>query len=210
MNTTTLDALRQAVGLPAYKELKPIIEAAEAASEEILSGVGAAAGTGVTAAETGSGNVHKTVLTLVNTPITVGNTTGASFGGLKVYDFPAGRILVHGVVGNFTKFDWSGTDIAAAGSGDVSIGTTITADATLATTDVDLLPSTAMTDPFVAGVGSAKGALAASAQFDGTTTAIDANVNIICDDADVADGASDIILVSGTITITWTNLGDLP
>ena len=171
-------------------------------------GIGAKNGATVTATEGGNDIIHKTTLTLASTPVTVANTTGASFGGVKLYDWPAGRILVHGVTASL-GFVWTGEDIAQDGSGDYSLGTTITADATLGTTDVDLLPSTAMTDPFVSGVGAATAnALAAAAQFDGTATAKDANLNIIIDDVDVADGASDVVLASGTVVITWTNLGD--
>lgn len=170
-------------------------------------GVGAKNGATVTAAEQGDGVVHKTILTLASTPVTVANTTGSSFGGVKLYDLPEGRIAVLGATANLTM-TWTGEDIAADGSGDFSLGTTITADATLDGTDVNLLPSTGMLDPFVLGVGTATGALAASAQFDGTTTPVDANLNIIIDDVDVADGASDVVLVSGTVTITWINLGD--
>jgi hypothetical protein len=164
-------------------------------------------GVTVTAVEQGAGPVHQTVLTLSATPVTVGNTTGASFGGVKLYDFPAGRIAVLGVVADL-DFDWDGTSIAADGSGDVSMGTTITSDATLDGTDVNLLPSTGLTDPFVAGQGSAAAALAAAAQFDGTSTPIDANLNLIIDNADVEDGASDVVRVTGTVTMTWIVLGD--
>ncbi len=170
-------------------------------------GAGAKNGATVTASETGNAVVHKTTLTLASTPVTVANTTGASFGGVKLYDFPAGRILILGVTTTLT-FNWAGQDIAADGSGDFSLGSTITADATLDGTDVNMLPSSAMLDPFVAGVGTGTGALAASAQLDGTATAIDMNLNLIIDDADVADAASDIVLVSGTVTCTWVNLGD--
>lgn len=170
-------------------------------------GVGAKNGDTVVVQELGNTVVKQTVLSLTATPVTVANTTGASFGGVKLYDFPAGRILVLGVTADLSM-DWSASDIVATGSGDFSMGTTITADATLDGTDVNLLPSTGMLDPFVAGVGTAKGALAASAQFDGTSTAIDANLNIIIDDADVADAASDIVLVTGTVKLTWINLGD--
>jgi hypothetical protein len=170
-------------------------------------GNGAKNGASVTAAEYGDGAVHKTVLTLTATPVTVGNTTGISFGGLKLYDFPAGRIAVIGATADLS-FDWHSQGPAETGSGDFALGTTITSDATLDGTDVNLLPSTALTDPFVAGVGAGKGALAASAQFDGTTTPVDLNINIIIDDADVADGDSDVVSVSGTITIVWANLGD--
>lgn len=170
-------------------------------------GAGAVNGATVSATEQGDGVVHKTILTLASTPVTVANTTGASFGGLKLYDFPEGRLAIIGVTANLS-FNWAGQDIAAAGSGDFSMGSTITADATLGGTDVDLLPSSAMLDPFVSGVGTGSGALAASTQLDGTATAVDANLNIIIDDADVADAASDVVLVSGTITMTWINLGD--
>lgn len=172
------------------------------------SGAGAKNGSTVTALEVGNSTVHKTVLTLASTPVTVANTTGASFGGVKLYDFPEGRLLVLGVTASL-GFVWTGESIAAAGSGDYSLGTTITANATLDTTKVDLLPSTAMTDPAVLGVAAAtSGALAASAQFDGTGTAKDLNLNIIIDDADVADGDSDTVLASGTITVHWILLGD--
>jgi hypothetical protein len=171
------------------------------------SGIGAPNGATVSVEERGNSVLHQTVITLRNTPVTVANTTGASFGGLKLYDFPEGRLNVLGVTANLS-FNWAGTGIAAAGSGDFSLGTTITADASLATTEVDLLPSSAMLDPFVAGVGTGSGALAAGAQFDGTATAKDLNINIIIDDADVSDADSSVVLVSGTITITWANLGD--
>ena len=171
-------------------------------------GAGAKNGATVTAVEGGNATVHQTVLTLASTPVTVANTTGASFGGVKLYDFPAGRILVLGVTASL-GFVWTGESIAAGGSGDYSLGTTITSDATLDGTDVNLLPSTGMTDPAVSGVAAAtSNALAAAAQFDGTATAIDANLNIIIDDADVANADTDTVLASGTITITWVWLGD--
>lgn len=177
-------------------------------AQTTTNGVGAKNGSTVSVVEYGNNVGHKTVITLASTPVTVGNTTGASFGGVKLYDFPEGRLLIKGVTFSL-GFVWTGEDIAATGSGDYSLGTTITADATLNGTDVDLGPSTAMVDPFVGGVGTpTSGALAASAQFDGTGTAKDLNLNIIIDDADVSDGASDVVLASGTITVSWENLGD--
>lgn len=174
---------------------------------QVSEGVGATNGSAVSVVEKGNGVIHQSVIRLSSLAVTVANTTGASFGGVKLYDMPEGRILVLGVTADLSV-NWAGTSIVATGSGDFSLGTTITADATLSGTDVNLLPSTAMTDPFVAGVGAAKGALAASAQFDGTATAIDVNLNMIIDDADVENAASDSVLVSGTVTLTWINLGD--
>lgn len=172
-----------------------------------LDGVGVANTTAlVTAVENGIGAVHQTVLTLASTPVSVVGATGIGFGGVKCYDFPAGWIFVLGSIAELS-IDVSGDGIGDTGSGDVGLGTVIVADADLGdATDVDLGPSTALTDPFVAGVGAANVALAAAAQFDGTSTAKDANLNVLIDDADIGD--TEIALFSGTWTLTWINLGD--
>lgn len=173
-----------------------------------VDGVGAKAGALNTATEA-LGHVQKTTLTLAAQPVTITFEVGddSGHGALKLYDFPAGRILVLGVVADLSVNVHASANIADTGSGDLALGTTGTADGTLNSTDVDLLPSTAITDPMVAGVGTAKGALAASAQFDGTTTAKDLYLNLAFDAGDVttADGEA---LVSGTIVVTWINLGD--
>jgi hypothetical protein len=173
-----------------------------------LSGIGSA-GTGTTASEQGNAVVHKTVLTMGDVSVTVGNTTGVSFGGTKIYDFPDGRILVLGAVATDISFDLTDagnvTPIDDTMGGDIAVGTTAPDDGSLTGTDVDLIPSTSI-DPISGGVTGSP--LASSAQFDGTGTAKDAFFNILIDDADVADGASDVILVSGTVTIHWINLGN--
>lgn len=97
------------------------------------------------------------------------------------------------------------TPIDSADGGDVAIGSTAPGDGTLTGTDVDLVPSTSI-DPISGGITGA--ALAATAQFDGTTTPLDAYLNILIDDADVADGASDVLQVSGVVEIHWVLLGD--
>lgn len=188
--------------------------AARAEIEDLLEGDalergtdGAASVGTVSAAETGVFNFHNTVLTLSSTLITVGNTTGVSFGGVKIYDFPEGRILLLGLTvslsapglgnaGNATPID--GDD-----NGDFSLGSTVAGDGTLTGADVDMCPSTAY-----AMDTAVTSALAASAQFDGTSTAIDMYLNMLIDDADVGDGASDILELSGTVNFSWINLGD--
>lgn len=162
----------------------------------------------VTAVEHGITDViHKTVLTLASTPVSVVGAAGIGFGGVKCYDFPEGLILVLGSVAEFAV-DWSASSIAAAGSGDAGLGTVILDSADLsAGTDVDLGPSTALTDPFVAGIGDVDIILAASAQFDGTAGAKDANLNVLVDDADIA--GTEEVLFTGTWTLTWINLGNV-
>lgn len=169
--------------------------------------IGAKNGATVAAVEYGDGVIHQTVLTLTATPITITRNIGDSSGQgyVKLYDFPEGRINVLGNTGSL-EFTF-GANMAVDGSGDFSMGTTGTTDTTLDGTDVDLFPSTGITDPLVASVGSGSGALAASAQFDGTTTAKDLNLSVICDAGDVTVGDSSCT-VTGTVTITWINLGD--
>lgn len=155
-----------------------------------------------TVQEYGDGVMHQTVLTLDAFPVSVVGATGVGFGGGKVYTFPEGRILVLGVTASIS-LDPLSSNLDTADGGDYGLGTAIVADADLGdATDVDLCPSTSI-DPIGTAVGAA---LAASAQFDGTTTAKTVNVNILIDDADIA--GTEAIGVDGTIRITWVFLGD--
>ena len=73
----------------------------------------------------------------------------------------------------------------------------------------DLLPSTAFTSSTVINVAgtAVSAALAASAQFDGTTTAKDVYLNTAyATTTDVDADATQTI--SGTVNITWVQLGD--
>jgi hypothetical protein len=166
--------------------------------------------------EMGAGPYHQTLLEFNGLPVVTGNTTGISFGSKQLYTFPQGRIHVLGVTAYFREITFNTLagatgDIGGTGSGDYAIGSTATADGTLATTDVDLLPSSAMLDPFVAGIGrsNAGTALAAAASFDGTSAALSAYLNVIIDDADVADAAaSDNVYFTGWVRMTWLWLGD--
>ena len=162
---------------------------------------------GVQAVSVPAGGFITTTLKFNSIPVTVGNTTGASIGSKKIFDFPAGRITIVDGSSNL-QFVWTGEDIVATGSGDYSLGTTATAEATLNSTEVNIQASTAMLDPFVGGVGTGSGAFAALARHDGSATAIDMYLNMIIDDADVSDAASDTVLVSGTIIFAWIWAGD--
>ena len=163
----------------------------------------------IEASEGGDGHLHRTIITLKNLPITVGNTTGISFGGTKIYDFPAGRLLIltsqmRGISIGLTNAG-NATPITGAMGGDMSLGTTAPSDGTLTTTDVDFCPSTSI-DPISGGITGA--ALAASTQFDGTGTAKDLYINMLIDDADVGNAASDVLEISGEVEVVWINGGD--
>lgn len=179
--------------------------------------VAAASAGKVIAEEYGDLAFHQTLLTFLALPVVTGNTTAISFGSKQIYTFPEGRIHVLDNSAYFGRIAFNAEaggagDISQTGSGDYSLGTTATADSTLATTDVDLLPSTAMLDPFVAGVGRSNvgSVLVAGAAFDGTSTAKSMYLNCIIDDAAVADGVSgDNVYFTGWVRTTWIWLGDI-
>lgn len=173
--------------------------------------VGTVAGTGVTVVESGSGILNKTVLTFTDVDVALTDNAGTvAYGGLKVYDFPAGAILILGAVADLdlTK---SSAGVNADWDGDFGVGT-VTAgnNNALATTEQNIIPTTA-TPQAVAGVTTANGQSTATenAVIDGTSTAVDAYLNILVDDADhdVTSTPCNII-VNGTLTLHWINLGD--
>ena len=171
-------------------------------------GVGAkAGGSAVTVVETGDGAIHRTTLTLTSLSVTMTDaTTNGCHGTVKLYDFPEGAIQILGGSMNLTTLAGSGgiADGAAlvGGLGTSAIGTN---NATLTSTEQDLLSSTAGT--LTAGAGTLKkySSLIATA-YDGTATPVDAILNIAVPDAD--SSASDTVAVSGTIILIWANLGD--
>jgi len=169
-----------------------------------------AAGSGVTGAETPA--LRKLVLTLVDTPVVLADNAGVTaYGGLKVADLPEGAILFMGATADLAT-TLSSAGVNAAWDGDFGLGTVTAASTTpLATTEQDLIPTTA-TPQAVAGVGTATGQSTATESgviFDGTGTAKDVFLNFVVDDADhdVTTTACNII-VNGTITLVYALLGD--
>jgi hypothetical protein len=164
--------------------------------------------TGLTLAEGGNGSVQKTIFTLTNVAQAVVN--GTEYQSTKLYDFPDGRILVHGCTATLQQTTTSAiASTLNSGTGAVSLGTAAASATTLATTMVNVLPSTAFTSSATINVaGTAVSAsLAASAQVDGTGTALDLYLNSAY--ATTTDVDADATQTwSGTITVTWTNLGD--
>lgn len=169
---------------------------------------GTPAGTGVSAKEFGGGGLpHKTILTLRSVVIaTVDAGAAGAQGSQKVYDFPEGAIQFLGATMNLTTLAGAG-GIADTGALVGSVGSVAAGagDAALTSTEANIIPSTAGT--LVAGAGVLKGISAAPiAPVDGTTTPVDAILNIAVPDA--GSSADDTVTISGTITITWSNAGD--
>lgn len=180
----------------------------------LAAAVGTVGGATITAVEAGSGTIHQTVLTLQATPLTVTDDAGVSqYGGVLVYTFPEGDICCLGAVinGNLT-LGTTGTIIDAF-TGVNALGTvTASTGATLVSTEATWLQSTANATAAskVAAIKSIPVATAlteAGARWvDGTATPAPVYLNFaIADDATHTTGTGSF---TGTITLTWTNLGD--
>lgn len=161
------------------------------------------------ATETGDGVIHQTTLTLTDLAQAV--TNGTEYQGTKIYDFPAGRILVLGVTASIAQKTTStiASTLNSGVTGALAVGTATASSTTLNSTMANLLPSTAYTTSTTIDVAAAAvgGALASSAQFDGTSTPVDVYINTAyATTTDVDADATQTL--TGNVTITWVNLGD--
>jgi hypothetical protein len=160
-------------------------------------------GTGVTVVEK-IPQVHQTVLTVASTVTMTDATTNGNEGSAVLYTFPAGNILILGAVADLTLTAGSGgiTDTAAVVS---SLGSVAAAaDATLTSTEANIIPST--TSTLTGGVGAMNGQSTAPVTLDGTATPAVCRLNLAVPDA--GSSADDTIAAAGTVTLTWVNLGD--
>lgn len=169
-------------------------------------------GTGVAAKQLGNQAIQRTVLTLTNAAVPLTDEAGVvAYGGLKIYDFPAGLILFLGAVADLALTK-SSAGVNANWDGDVGLGTvTASNNATLSSTEQNLIPTTP-TPQASAGATTAdckSTSTESGAILDGTSTAVDAYLNLLVDDADHdVTGTACNLIVNGTITLTWINLGD--
>jgi hypothetical protein len=167
--------------------------------------------TGMTVEHLGLGPQRHTRITFDDVAIALVDEAGVvAYKGTKIFDFPAGYIKFDGAVADLALTK-SSAGVNADWDGDFSLGTvTASNNATLSSTEQNLLPSTP-TPQAVSGATTAKGVSTATETvlFDGHTTPIDMYLNFLVDDADhnVA-GTPCNLIVNGTINFLWKNLGD--
>jgi hypothetical protein len=157
----------------------------------------------------GPGGFYRTTITLDNVAQSVVN--GTEYQGTKIYDFPECRMYVIGAVATLQQKTTSAiaSTLNSGVTGAIGVGTATASATTLATTMQDIIPTTAFTTSTVINVaGTAVSAVLASpAVFDGTATAKDLYLNTAyATTTDVDADATQTI--SGTIVVTWCNLGD--
>lgn len=194
---------------------KPLHRQVREIGQNLLSNTVEAAGTPngstVDAVETIGGCIHKTVLTCTATPLVLTDESGTVvYGGVKVYDFPAGALCILGATVSGTM---TGVEVLATWEGDVALGTaTATTGATLIGTEADIMQSVAIAAA-TAKVGTVAACSLATALtesgarwFDGHSTAKDCYLNFVVDEN--AANATSTGAFTGTVTLAWINLGD--
>lgn len=180
---------------------------------DISAEVGAKNGSTVVETTVVDGPIRKVKLTCTATPFALADSAGnGQYGGVKVYDFPAGLLLFLGGVvdGAITLTEAAWTDTF---DGDIGIGTAVHGDAGgMDGTAQDLIQATALTQA-VAQVATCDMVTIATALtesgarwHDGTATAKDMYLNIeIDDDASHTAGNGTF---TGTIEFIYCILGD--
>lgn len=175
----------------------------------VAGSVGTVSGTGVAVSEACAlaNTYHLSTFTLTAVSIaTTDATTNGSHGALKIYTFPLGKIQIDGCKLNVTTTAGSGgiTDTAALVGG-LGTVTNDTSNATLTSTEQDLVGSIAGTLAGGLGLLQGSGSLIATG-FDGTSTAEDVWINISVPDA--GSTSSDTVTLTGSATCLWHNTGD--
>lgn len=177
--------------------------------------------TGLSVVEKGNGAVHKTILTFDEVSIaTVDGSSPATDGAWftqNLYTFPVGQVVIWGAHAQFPLGDLEATDGGGAGLSDtadfeIGVGTVASANASsfglgngtqeniVEALDCDLTSGTS--DAIETNVH------VTAAIHNGTAGAIVSRLNMrTLDDADHGTVA-DALIVSGTVTLLWTALGD--
>ena len=177
--------------------------------------------TGLSVVEKGNGAVHKTILTLdevsiASTDGTIPATSGA-WGTQLLYTFPEGHICV---LGAHQVYPLAGLEAVTGGGGglsdtaDFEIGVGTVAATNIVAFDLDGGTDENLCAASVAALtGGTSDAIESSVNaavlaLDGSTAAVIAQLNFrTVDDADHGTVA-DALLVSGTVTIVWANIGN--
>lgn len=197
--------------MPSFKTVQPNTGSIHVIDGDPLDKAGAAV-----APTTGSivtkqvqfGPMCQTTLTLNNVPQAVVDAT--EYQGTKIYNFPQGRVLILGTTATLQQKTTSAiASTLNSTTGAISLGTATASSTTLNSTMADLLPSTAFTSSTVINTAgtAVSAALAASAQFDGTSTAKAVYLNTAYATTGDVDGNA-TQTISGTVVISWYFLGD--
>ncbi len=148
----------------------------------------------------------KQVAIPVDLAVSVAGTSGVGFGTSVLEGLPVGNILFLGAVA-YLVIAGSGSDagLVDTWSGDFGIGTTPLTDGTISGADVDIVASTAV-GPAVAEVSPrTTGSGVVQAILDNTGGALEVNLNVLVDDANIS--ATVPMTATGEVYISYVVLG---
>jgi hypothetical protein len=181
----------------------------EVSSGKVLNSIAAelvTAGTGVTVTDYYSGSIHRTVCQMTARAMAIAKGTGSTgYGSQLLFTAPLGAIAILGVSTVLTAAvtaSWNPTTPVAG------IGTTAAAvdNATLTTTEVDILASTSLTVSADATALKVLGPATLRPVFDGSSAAKDVYLNVACNSD---PGAAKSLTWTGKVYVLWAFLGDL-
>lgn len=153
---------------------------------------------------------YTTTFTLSGVAVSlVDATTAGAHGSIQLVDFAQGNIRFLGATSNIALV--AGAGITAGGALVCGVGSAVAANdnAALSGTEQNVIPSTSVTLTSSAGTfaGESTGTEGAIT-LDGTGTAVDLFLNIVATDAHTTGSGPFTVTCTGTITVTWTDLGD--
>lgn len=176
--------------------------------------IGSPGGLQVVATEYGDAAMHRTVLTLTDFPVDITSVTiGNGVGGAIIYQLAQGHIRFRGATAKLSLRIATAKQadfIDATPEGDLGIGTVAPANA-------DALGTDATDDDICTAAAFICAAYADTSinlppeldlAKDGTSSAVAVYLNALVDAADINDGVTTQILVSGVVILNWQNLGD--
>lgn len=148
--------------------------------------------TGLSVKEYGAGALRQTVITYTNFVIPLTDLGSTGCGAVKIASFPKGVISCVGGVQDLTGV------ATAGGNFQISHGSAATADASLATTEVDICAASS------ADASNGDSHKTSSSWFNGSVTPTDIYVNAATA-GDPGTGAT--LTINGTVVITWMHQG---
>lgn len=149
---------------------------------------------------------QKVFLTAVPISATcVGSAVG--FGTAVIGDIPEGNLLLLGAIA-YLQFSSSSANLITTYSGNFSIGSAPTADNALTGSEVDFIPSTAISAATAKVTPVLRGANGTVILLNNTDTTLELNLNILIAAASITDDTTAALTVSGFVELAYIMLGD--
>ncbi len=193
VNINTSDWNIDATGL-----LSDVVVYSDANGETLNNGTGFASYSAVSA-------MSRSVFTFTNYSMVITDSEGSGgHGAVKLIDFPEGFIRIDGVIGDMSIESQTGSSDTAPFDMALGTATTNTGLQTLAGTNVDIVAK--VDGDLIGGVDTIDLVGSTTQNQDGTSGSTDIWLCVAIEDASMS--ATGTLVFSGTIVVTWWNLGD--